>query len=197
MNKETLRMQMLAGIITESQYKQLLEDMEVVNRILDKISSQGKDSLTPEEKTYLDKYSKGEEDIEEPSPDENAEIHDDLVVKFYPSYYKNEKTYKFFYCEKGLADEFTTVDGKKVKEIIGYSNFVDIPDDKKWILGMPDPYSELEKEIPGLELDPDGCSEADFEEIGYIYSKSGKDIENEYDDEELWDVFYDSLGSSN
>ena len=66
MNKETLRMQMLAGIITEGQYKKLLEDMEMVNRILDKISSQGKDSLTPEEKEYLDKYSKGEKNMKNP-----------------------------------------------------------------------------------------------------------------------------------
>ena len=65
--KEKFRMQMLAGIITESQYKQLLEDMEVVDRILDKISAKGKDSLTPEEKTYLDKYSKGEKDLEVPT----------------------------------------------------------------------------------------------------------------------------------
>ncbi len=66
MNKETLRMQMLAGIITEGQYKKLLEDMEVVNRILDKISAQGKDSLTPKEKSYLDKYSKGKKNINKP-----------------------------------------------------------------------------------------------------------------------------------
>ena len=66
MNKEILRMQMLAGIITESKYKQLLEDEATLNRILDKISDQGKDSLTPEEKTYLDKYSKGEKDLETP-----------------------------------------------------------------------------------------------------------------------------------
>ena len=67
MTQEQLRMQMLAGIITESQYKRLLEDMEVVDRILDKISAQGKDSLTPEEKAYLDKYSKGEKDLEDPT----------------------------------------------------------------------------------------------------------------------------------
>ena len=67
MNKETLRMQMLAGIITESKYKQLLEDMEVVDRILDKISAQGKDSLTPDEKSYLDRYSKGEKNLIEPT----------------------------------------------------------------------------------------------------------------------------------
>ena len=64
--KEKLRMQFLAGIITESQYKQLLEDEAILNRILDKISAQGKDSLTPEEKTYLDRYSKGEKDLEAP-----------------------------------------------------------------------------------------------------------------------------------
>ena len=64
--KEFFRMRMLAGIITEGEYKQLLEDEETLNRILDKISDQGKDSLTPEEKTYLDKYSKGEKDIEAP-----------------------------------------------------------------------------------------------------------------------------------
>ena len=195
MNKETFRMQMLAGIITESQYKALLEDMEVVDRILDKISTQGKDSLTPEEKEYLDKYSRGDKDLEEPSPDENTEIHDDLVVKFYPSYYKNEKTYKFFYCEKGLADDFHTEDSKKVKYIVGYSHFLNLPDDKKWILNMPDPKTELEL-ATGLELDPDSCYDADMDAIGYIYSKSGKDIENEYDEEELWDVFYDSLGSN-
>jgi hypothetical protein len=64
--KEKFRMQFLAGLITESKYKQLLEDEEVINRILDKISDQGKDSLTPEEKAYLDKYSKGEKDLETP-----------------------------------------------------------------------------------------------------------------------------------
>ena len=64
--KEKFRMQFLAGLITESKYKQLLEDEEAINRILDKISDQGKDSLTPEEKSYLDKYSKGEKDLETP-----------------------------------------------------------------------------------------------------------------------------------
>lgn len=64
--KEKLRMQFLAGIITEGKYKQLLEDEAILNRILDKISDQGKDSLTPEEKAYLDRYSKGEKDLEAP-----------------------------------------------------------------------------------------------------------------------------------
>jgi hypothetical protein len=64
--KEKLRMQFLAGVITESEYKQLLEDEATLNRILDKISDQGKDSLTPEEKAYLDNYSKGKKDLEAP-----------------------------------------------------------------------------------------------------------------------------------
>jgi hypothetical protein len=67
MNKEFLRMQMLSGIITESKYRQLLEDMEIVDRILDKISAKGKDSLSDEEKEYLDKYSKGDKDLKPPT----------------------------------------------------------------------------------------------------------------------------------
>lgn len=126
---------------------------------------------------------------------EDFNFEDDLVVRYTPEYYQNEENYKFFYCEKGLADGFDTEDSKKVKYIIGYSNFIDLPDDKKWILGMPDPKTELEKEIPGLILDPEGCSDAEFEVIGYIYSKNGKDIETEYTEDELYDVFYDSLGA--
>ena len=68
MNKEFLKMQKLAGLITEGQYNQLLEDQTVIDRILDKISAQGIDSLTPEEKEYLDtngESSEPEEKIEE------------------------------------------------------------------------------------------------------------------------------------
>ncbi len=67
MNKEFYKMQKLAGLITESQYIKLLEDQTTIDRILDKISAQGIESLTPEEKNYLDKHSKGEKDIPEPS----------------------------------------------------------------------------------------------------------------------------------
>jgi len=61
MNKETFRMQMLAGIITEGQYKQLLEDINVINDILDKISAKGIDSISPYEKEYLDAYAQEKE----------------------------------------------------------------------------------------------------------------------------------------
>jgi hypothetical protein len=53
-------MQKLAGLITESQYKKLLEDQNVIDRILDKISAQGIESLTPEEKEYLDTDKKSQ-----------------------------------------------------------------------------------------------------------------------------------------
>lgn len=125
---------------------------------------------------------------------EDFDFSDDLVVKYTPEYYQNEKRYDYFYCEKGLADDFHTEDGKKVKYIVGYSNFLDLPDDKKWILDMPDPKTELEL-YTGSPLDPDSCFEAEMDMIGYIYSKSGKDIETEYNEEELRDAFYDSLGA--
>jgi hypothetical protein len=54
-------MQKLAGVITESKYKQLLEDEAILNRILDKISSKGIDSISPYEKEYLDAYAQEKE----------------------------------------------------------------------------------------------------------------------------------------
>ena len=162
MIQEQLRMQMLAGIITESEYKTKLDEV------------------------YIN--AKGE--LEDFNPKE------DLTIKYTPEYYQNEKDYKFFYYEKGLADGFEIINGKKVKEIIGYSNFIDLPNDKKWILDMPDPKLELEKEIPSLFLDPEGCSNAEFGVIGHIYSKNDEDIEIEYSEDSLWDVFYDSLGAN-
>ena len=54
LSEEFLRMQKLAGIISKSQFKQLLENQDIINQILDKISTQGIKSLTPEEKLYLD-----------------------------------------------------------------------------------------------------------------------------------------------
>jgi hypothetical protein len=53
LSKEFLKMQKIAGLITESQYLKLLEDQTIVDRILDKISAQGIESLTPKEKEYL------------------------------------------------------------------------------------------------------------------------------------------------
>ena len=47
-------------IITESQYKFLVENQEVVDRILDKISEIGYESLSIDEKKYLNHFSKHE-----------------------------------------------------------------------------------------------------------------------------------------
>jgi len=91
-------MQMLAGIITESQYKQLLEDMEVVNRILDKMLDQGKDSLTPEEQEYLNKYSTGKNNLNNPFP-----LSDDEVEELYTKH--PELEYSNFEGREFLEDE--------------------------------------------------------------------------------------------
>jgi Fe-S-cluster formation regulator IscX/YfhJ len=116
MNKETLRMQMLAGIITEGQYKKLLEDMEMVNRILDKISAQGKDSLTPEEKEYLDKYSKGEKNMKKPTYfiafNLPKDINSSEIIPLY-----NQETYQDsgdegFQNLKDIADELSELNPK-------------------------------------------------------------------------------------
>jgi hypothetical protein len=45
-------------ILTESQYRILLESQEEVDRILDKISDGGYESLSVDEKRYLDAFSK-------------------------------------------------------------------------------------------------------------------------------------------
>jgi hypothetical protein len=66
MNKEFFKMQKLAGVITEGQYKQLIENEELVDRILDKISKNGLNSLTYTEKEYLDKFGKNDPNLKEP-----------------------------------------------------------------------------------------------------------------------------------
>jgi len=81
MNKEFLKMQKLAGLITESKYRQLLENQEIVDRLLDKISDQGIGSLTPEEREYLDRHSRGEKNIPEPTGPTKAYTSDTDLYK--------------------------------------------------------------------------------------------------------------------
>ena len=177
-SEEFKRMQKLAGLINEISVndKGELEDFTL-----------GGDADSKDLFQTLGGFEKSTSSVKKDSKN-------DLIVKYFPEYYQNEKSYKFFYCEKGLADDFDTEDGKKVKYIVGYSHFLDLPDDKKWILDLPDPKTELDI-LPGLKLDPDSCYDAEMDLIGYIYSKSGKDIETEYEEEELWDAFYNSLGA--
>lgn len=82
-DKQLLRMQRLSGVITENQYKKLLENISIVNDILDKISTQGVNSLTPEEKNYLDNYSKGEKDLIEPTSGETKVYISEPYVQLY------------------------------------------------------------------------------------------------------------------
>jgi hypothetical protein len=110
MNKEILRMQILAGIITEGQYKRLLEDEETINYILDKISTQGKDSLTPAEKTYLDNYSKGKKDLEKPYinnniPEDLKEFLYDMVDQHLPEDAEDRDIIEFIWEDEEFGDE--------------------------------------------------------------------------------------------
>jgi succinate dehydrogenase flavin-adding protein (antitoxin of CptAB toxin-antitoxin module) len=63
------RLKFLAGIITENEYNTILKESEILDKILDKISAQGINSLSSEEKEYLNKYSEG--DIDDEKEDNN------------------------------------------------------------------------------------------------------------------------------
>jgi hypothetical protein len=56
----------LKQIIKEEIYKVLNENQELVDRILDKISKNGLNSLTYTEKQYLDKFGKNDPNLKEP-----------------------------------------------------------------------------------------------------------------------------------
>jgi len=58
MTQEQLRMQMLAGIITEGQYKAKLNENYNLDKILDKIDEKGIKSLDNKEKYFLDSFEK-------------------------------------------------------------------------------------------------------------------------------------------
>jgi len=77
--------------IIKEEIKKVLNENETVDKILDKITSQGKDSLTPEEKEYLDKYSKGEKNIPEPTTLQNTPTSTSSVkAEVYPFFYEKE-----------------------------------------------------------------------------------------------------------
>ena len=65
MNKEFLKMQKLAGLITENKFKKLLKEdnQQELDKILDKLSTNGIESLTSSEKNFLDMFSKGKLDV--------------------------------------------------------------------------------------------------------------------------------------
>jgi len=74
--------------IIKEEISKVLKENETIDKILDKISSQGKDSLTPEENEYLDKYSKGEKNIPEPTTLQNMPTSASSVkAEVYPFFY--------------------------------------------------------------------------------------------------------------
>jgi hypothetical protein len=77
--------------IIKEEISKVLRENKTVDQILDKISSQGKDSLTPEENEYLDKYSKGEKNISEPITLQNTPTSTSSIkAEVYPSFYEKE-----------------------------------------------------------------------------------------------------------
>jgi len=64
----------LKQLIKEEIHKILKEDEDIINKILDKISQRGINSLTHTEKEYLNKYSKDDKDLKAPYSLANGDI---------------------------------------------------------------------------------------------------------------------------
>ena len=131
MSKQFIYMQKLAGLIDENQYKKLLEDISLVDKILDKISKKGIESLNPKEKEYIDQYSKGE------NPKDWKEYPDWNNPENYYTRQKNEELFNMLknagvkvewidYSELGTSYDAVDIIGvrkEKVLLIIGYEVF--------------------------------------------------------------------------
>ena len=87
MNKETLRMQMLAGVITESQYKQRLNEGRNMDELINLVKNNFqtiKDNFTQSELEILDDVeydddSEKEDDIEFLNNQMNVSTAEDLI----------------------------------------------------------------------------------------------------------------------
>lgn len=107
-------------IITESQYRILLENQEEVDRILDKISDGGYESLSIDEKRYLDAFSKHEgrpDDFINPS-----EKNDEREGEKFTSSFEHIPTIEFVFDYEEQNDDETALYGTiqfRDKEYIG------------------------------------------------------------------------------
>ena len=80
--------------IIKEEIKKILEDSNIIDKILGKISTSGIDSLTPQEKEYLDKHSKGEKDLVNPYDIENNALNErKKFLSFIKSNYNNILNY--------------------------------------------------------------------------------------------------------
>jgi hypothetical protein len=107
-------------IITESQYRILLESQEEVDRILDKISDGSYESLSIDEKRYLDAFSK-----HEGRPDEfvdPSESYDDREGEKFTSSFNHIPKIEFVFDYEEQTESETALYGTilfKDKEYIG------------------------------------------------------------------------------
>lgn len=189
--KTFLRMQMLAGVISESKYIKLLEDITVVDRILDKISSQGIESLNPEEKEYLDAYSKGKKIL----PASGATTI--YVGEPYGELYKIEN---FPALPNAENVHFTCEDAKDASTCEGYAEMMELISNKNFKLILDKIHNnELSLQYEplyfhGIEFDGDFSSPIDvaYAQVagdGFLYIVDSLSRFNfEYQTEEGWGI---------
>jgi len=163
---EIKRMQRIAGLITESEYqKSLMNEALTADELYKEFEEE--DLLNDRREYDVEDLMLAYPGLSKKEAEKLKQMlqsgGDDLAVKWTKRYLDNEKKDPYFYNEKGLLNGFEMVDGKKVKEIIGYF------DDTK--------------------------GDEDSEVIGYVYSKSGKDIETEYNKDDLDNAFTSALKS--
>ena len=147
-------------IITESQYRILLENQEEIDRILDKISDGGYESLSTDEKRYLDAFSKHEgrpDDFVDPS-----ESYDEREGEKFTSSFNHIPKIEFVFDYEEQTENETEVYGTKFyqdQEYIGglFLNkmgylidfdFYDINEEPK---SINDEVGRFQDEIEGIE----------------------------------------------
>ena len=147
-------------ILTESQYRILLENQEEVDRILDKIGHGGYESLSVDEKRYLDSFSK-----HKGRPDEfvdPSESYDNREGEKFTSSFNHIPKIEFVFDYEEQNEDETTLYGTiyfKDKEYIGglFLNkmghlidfdFYDINEDPKSIY---DDVGRFQDEIEGIK----------------------------------------------
>jgi len=150
-------------ILTENQYIKLIESQEVVDKLLDKISEKGFNSLSIDEKKYLDEFSKHtksgghpEEFIE---PSERFHKNEGMI---FTSSFEHIPEIKFIFDNIDEEDDEILIYGKieyNGSEYIGllvsdkYGNLVDIDfyDEDKVSETMNDEDGRFQNEIEGIE----------------------------------------------
>ena len=147
-------------ILTESQYRILLENQEEVDRILDKIGDGGYESLSVDEKRYLDSFSK-----HKGRPDEfvdPSESYDNREGEKFTSSFNHIPKIEFVFDYEEQNEDETTLYGTiyfKDKEYIGglFLNkmghlidfdFYDINEDPK---SIHDDVGRFQDEIEGMK----------------------------------------------